>query len=66
MISPIPTPDDGAPVDVDESFDEAVVTDGETDQVTHAQENQDEFDDPHENALNDPEESDVEQHVEKP
>lgn len=66
MISPIPTPDEGAPVEVNEPFDEAVVTDGNTNQVTHAQENQDEFDDPRENVRNAPDESEIEKHVEQP
>lgn len=62
--------DDGAPVDVNEPFDEAIDveseadTEVETDQVTRAQEGQDEYDDPTENVLNDPERNATSEHVE--
>ena len=66
MTNPNPKADEGAPVDVNEPFDEAIDVENETgsEQVTHAQEGQDEYDDPHENVLNDPERNATAEHVE--
>ena len=57
MKTPNPRADEGAPIDVNDPVDQSIDKEGQTDteQVTRAQEAQDEYDDPSENVLNDPE-----------
>lgn len=56
MAEPNPRADEGAPVDVEESFNEADEAAGEVDneQIVRGQETKIEHDEPHENTLNDP------------
>lgn len=56
MADPNPRADEGAPVDREESFNEADEAAGEVDneQIVRGQETKIEHDEPHENTLNDP------------
>lgn len=56
MADPNPRADEGAPVDREESFDEADEVAGEldTEQIVRVPEMKIEHDEPHENTLNDP------------
>ena len=56
MAEPNPRTDEGAPVDAEESFNEADEAAGEvdTEQIVRGQESEVEHDEPHENTLNNP------------